>query len=230
MPDRIASSIIPNPDPSLITSEAIDRRVADAMAILGARLDAADKAVEVFHADLTRVPTQLDTAIKGLRELIEARIEAVERNVDRIEVRLLTNVNVVQEGLVELQKLTATTEQKFLGLDLRLEERVKERNNTTKEAFAAQKELQAFISAGFTKAIDAQQTLLSAQTNANNDKISDLKDRLTAMENRTAGISTANIENRSSNTDTSTRMVAIFAVVAVVVIGIAEIITRIAVH
>jgi archaellum component FlaC len=229
MIQRIHSNI-PNPDPSIITSEAIDRRVENATAVLNARIDGMATAVEVFQANLTRVPTELDRAIKGLRELLEARLASLELNVDRIEERSLGNVVVVQDALIELQKLASTTEERFLGLSLRFEERVDERDTAVKDAFAAQNELQTTIAAGFTKSIDALEALLSGQTNANNEKISDLKDRLTAIENRTAGMTTANTENRAVNTDNSARMMSILAIVIATAVGIGDIIVRLSGH
>jgi hypothetical protein len=67
-----------NPDPSVVTSEAIDRRVRNAAEVISARIDGMEKAVAVFQADLTRVPTQLDRAIKSLDDLQSARISRFE--------------------------------------------------------------------------------------------------------------------------------------------------------
>jgi hypothetical protein len=80
MNNRITSSPITttNPDPSVVTSEAIDRRVNNVAEVISARIDGMEKAVAVFQADLTRVPTQLDRAIKSLDELQTARISRFE--------------------------------------------------------------------------------------------------------------------------------------------------------
>lgn len=72
------ATIIPNPDPSIVTSEAIDRRVDNAERVISARIEGMEKAVGVFQSDLTRVPTQLDRAIGSLRDLIESRLLANE--------------------------------------------------------------------------------------------------------------------------------------------------------
>jgi hypothetical protein len=86
MTDRNASvphEVIPNPDPSSITSEAIDRRVTNAERVIGARIDGMEKAVGVFQGDLTRVPTQLDRAIDSLRSLLEARQEGASAVIEQ---------------------------------------------------------------------------------------------------------------------------------------------------
>ena len=78
MTDRTAGvphEVIPNPDPSVITSDAIDRRVSNSERVISARIDGMEKAVGVFQGDLTRVPTQLDRAIAGQRDLVEAQLE-----------------------------------------------------------------------------------------------------------------------------------------------------------
>jgi chromosome segregation ATPase len=67
--------VIPNPDPSIITSDAIDRRVLNSERVVTARIEGMEKAVNVFQADLTRVPTQLDRAIAGLGDLQTARLD-----------------------------------------------------------------------------------------------------------------------------------------------------------
>jgi hypothetical protein len=78
------NEVLPNPDPSLITTEAIDKAVESLEARFAARLDGMEKAVEVFHADLTRVPTLLDRSILGLRELLETRLECMEDDVKSV--------------------------------------------------------------------------------------------------------------------------------------------------
>lgn len=75
MTETNAKGVVPNPDPSLITAEAIDRRVENAEKVIGARIDGMEKAVNVFQADLTRVPTQLDRAVEGLHDILNARRE-----------------------------------------------------------------------------------------------------------------------------------------------------------
>jgi hypothetical protein len=74
--------VIPNPDPSVITSEAIDRRVNNMQAVLEARIEGMDRAIIVFQDNLTRVPTQLDRAVAGLRDLLEARLLSIEKTLD----------------------------------------------------------------------------------------------------------------------------------------------------
>ena len=126
---------------------------------------------------------------------------------------------------------------KFLGIadqfserDLRVEQRAGDTKLAVDAALNAAKETTNKIEAGFTKSIDAQQDVIEAITKSTDEKISDLKDRLTAIENRTAGINNANAENRQSNTDTSARTMAVVGLGVALVVGIGEIISRVAIH
>jgi hypothetical protein len=252
MVDRPAT-VIPNPDPSVITSEAIDRRTENLGAVINARIDGMEKAVNVFQADLTRVPTQLDRAIQGLRDLIEARLVGVSSDLESIHIQLGNRDHVVKtqvDGMYallseEIAKLAAVTTERFVGVaaqfserDTRTDQRAGDTKLAVDAAFAAAKEATSKIEAGFTKAIDGLQQLLNTTTAAINDKVTDLKDqsaanlsdlkeRVTAMENRTAGITTANQENRSVAQDGSARLLAIAAIVIAIVIGLGEIFVRV---
>jgi hypothetical protein len=193
MVDRPAS-IIPNPDPSIVTSEAMDRRVDTAIAVVIARMDGMQKAVDVFQSDLTRVPTQLDRAISGLRELMESKLEGSDKE---------------RQALMRLI---------FLKID-EVEARVKQHWAESKEAvdsaFIAAKETTNKIETSFTKTIDGQQQW-----------ISDLKERLTAVENRSAGVAAANADLQSRNQDSSTRIMSMIAIGVALGVGIVEILLR----
>jgi hypothetical protein len=84
-PSGIANPVVPNPDPSVITSQAIDRRVESTERAVNARMDGMQKAVDVFQNDLTRVPTQLDRAINGLRDLMEARLGSYAHDISGVK-------------------------------------------------------------------------------------------------------------------------------------------------
>ncbi len=226
-------SVIPNPDPSAITSEAIDRRVDNIRSIIDARINGMEKAVEVFQADLTRVPTQLDRAIMGLRDVIDARLVSMDAALVRDRMLLDQLYDSVKDLTVRVGQLAQVTDQRFAGIaeqfkerDTRTDQRAGDTKLAVDAAFAAAKEATSKIEMGFTKSIDSQQAVQTAQTKATEDKISDLKDRMTALENRTVGITTANAENRTINTDNSTRLFSIIAIIVAAVVGIGEVLTR----
>ena len=232
MVDRPAT-VIPNPDPSAITTEAIDRRVDNVMSIIAARLDGMDKAIIVFQDNLTRVPTELDRRVDSLKELIETRINAIENNANRIEDRSLGNVVIVQNALINLRELAATTEQKFKSIaeqfserDTRTEHDANSITVAMETAFAAAKENTSKIETSFTKNIDGQSELIKANIKSTDDKIADLKDRLTAIENRADGMTQASRESQSRSQDSAARLMGIIAIAVALAIGIVEVLIR----
>jgi hypothetical protein len=196
--------LIPNPDPSTITSGAIDRAVFNSETRITARIDGMEKAVEVFHADLTRVPTSVDKAILSLRELLETRLKCMESDVSAVHGNLETRGDDIKDQVQHLRELVFS---EFSGRDKtgdeifkRIETQFVERDKRTEQlalasstaiaaALQAQKEaagattdsILAVITkmdASFTKLFDQMANLLTAQQKNTDDKINDLKSRM----------------------------------------------------
>ncbi len=143
--------------------------------------NAIEKAIELAHQDLVRVPTQVDRAVGALRELMQEMI-------------------VRHHALVldELHQHVASTIEKFLAVaaqfterDTRTDQRAGDTKLAVDAAFAAAKEATAKIEAGFTKQIDAMVAMIDTKAQNAEDKISDIKDRLTAIESNQNGRQTA---------------------------------------
>ena len=73
------------PDPSVLTSEAIEQTrlrlrdyLAAQMEILATRLDGMDEATKVLHETVTRTPTDIDQAIRHLKELHAEKFDSVK--------------------------------------------------------------------------------------------------------------------------------------------------------
>ena len=238
----------PFPDPTDATTQQLFREISSLRdsviahsdsnrSVMEARIDGMSKAVEVFQADLTRVPTQLDRAVTGLRELIDSRIHNLDALMGRFDVEHQRLLAEIKDISINGHELAAVTAQRFTGVaeqfrerDTRTDQRAGDTKLAVDAAFAAAKEATAKIEAGFTKSIDALQELLKATAKSSDDKIDDLRGRLTGMEARAAGVVGANTENRIVNTDNSARMMAIFAVAVAFVVGVAEIIARVIAH
>jgi hypothetical protein len=198
--DSKIQEIIPNPDPSALTSTSIDRAVTNAFRITEAKLTAIDvridgmeKAVEVFQADLTRVPTQLDRAIDGLRDVIDAEMRG---------------------SIKEIEKLDAVTDQRFIAVgaqfterDTRTDQRACDTQKAVDAAFAAAKESIAEIKANFTKQIDGLITILDSKTGNLANSLADLKERVVSIESRTAGISIANLDQRAGRVESHNQQI-----------------------
>ena len=153
--DSVPNAVIPNPDPSLITAQAIDRAVDNSKAIVDTRIDGMEKAVAVFQADLTRVPTTLDRAVQSLRELIETRLDGMDRDmggihhtVDQRGADIREQIEHLKElAFGKIEELASVTKEKFEGVaaqfserDTRTDQRAGDTKLAVDAAFAAAKE------------------------------------------------------------------------------------------
>jgi hypothetical protein len=176
---------------------------------LGARLDAIDKrfesidkATDLAHADAVRVPTLIDRAIQGLKELHTAERATYIASVSgRIDV------------------LQAVSNQRYDDI-----------NKAVTSAFAAQNEMQTSIAAGFTKSIDAMKGQIDTKTDNLASGLYEAKERLTAIENRTAGMTSATTEHRVASNDISTRVFSILAIIVAASVGLSQVILRLSAH
>src|SRR5688572_17684373 len=68
-------------DPTLLTTQQLQREIATLKELMDARfetrLNAMDKAMNLFHDNITRVPTDTDKQISHLKELHERIFDAV---------------------------------------------------------------------------------------------------------------------------------------------------------
>jgi hypothetical protein len=198
---RRPQEILPNPDPSIITTQQIDRAVNNLEEKIGARLNGIDKATDSFHDDLVRVPTLLDRSILGLRELLETRLKCMESDVSGVHKDLAQRGNEIKDQITHLHdllvskinELASVTAERFIGVgsqfaerDTRTDQRAGDTKLAVDAAFAAAKEATGKIEAGFTKQIDSMSAMIDTKTKNADDKITDLKDRLTALESRGA--------------------------------------------
>jgi len=114
---RQPQQVLPNPDPSVITTAMIDRAVAGLEEKLNTRLVAIDKATETFHDDLTRVPTLLDRSIQGLRELIEQRLLGMDKDISQIHDSLNMRQASIKEQVTHLHDLLTSDIEKSSTLN-----------------------------------------------------------------------------------------------------------------
>ena len=129
----IRETINPAPVPSLITVDAIDRAVKNAIDVLNARMDAQEKAVVVFQDNLTRVPTTVDRAVLGLRELLEARLNGIDTVIAEIHNYLEKRTPEIEKQIVHLhdlmmsdiKKLESVSSERFARIDTQFIERDK---------------------------------------------------------------------------------------------------------
>lgn len=123
--------VVPNPDPSAVTIQHVDREIKNLSEQIDARLDGMEKAVQVFHDDLVRVPTQTDRAIAGLRELLETRMDGMDAVAQLLKERVEGKNGGLDDEIKHLRELMQSTideqssmaNQKFASIEARLIER-----------------------------------------------------------------------------------------------------------
>lgn len=155
-------------DPSALTTQALLREITSLEKLTAQRMDAIEKAVTVAHENLVRVPTEVDKAIGHLKEVMVVKFETTEERFSSIHTQ-------------------------FRERDVRVEQTAKDTKTAVDAALAAQeksagKQAESFglsigkSEAATTKQIDQLGVLIQQNTKATDDKITDLKDRITRIE------------------------------------------------
>jgi transcriptional regulator NrdR family protein len=223
----IPNAVIPNPDPSQVTSEAIDRAVSNLEKAMTFRIEALAKAQELFQTDLTRVPTSVDRAILGLRETLEARILATEKTADgtyqviaRRPAEIHAEIGQMHSLIMsEIAKLDAVSTERFARIDTQFIERDKRTDQLSladktavaaalqaaKEAVGAQNTSNSIAIAksesSTVESIRQLQALFTSAIAAVNEKINDLRSRIDRGDGNTTGSSDARTHYREERTD-----------------------------
>lgn len=179
-----------NPDPSELTVDLVNNSITAVKETINARLDAIDKATLVFSENLTRVPTAVDRAILQLRELLEARIHELE------SLRALDphQFAAIQETMAVLK---ATVNERFELNDGQIEKAFNAAKHAVAEQNSANAQAIAKSEINVAKSIDDLRTSLAILADNTekrieinrsgvNDKIDDIKARLTVMEGRSS--------------------------------------------
>lgn len=185
----------PIPDPTLLTSSLVDKakeemrreltasheglmaRIEGVLALLVARHDAADKAVVLLQTAQDRVPTHVSDQIQHLQNLMEQRFATIEERFRSIALQF-------QERDVRSEQSSTATK---IAIDAALQaqkEMVAAQNTNIAQALAR-------IEATGQKQTEQVVTLAQTSSQATNDKVDDLKERLSLIEGRTAGITAA---------------------------------------
>jgi hypothetical protein len=151
------SGSTPIPDPTALTTEALKREISALKELVETRLDAMDKAMELFSGNITRVPTDTDKQIGHLKELVFEKFASVETQFNERDVRS-----------------ERESKDNKVAVDAAL--------SAQKEAAGAQNQSNAVAigksESAFTKQIDQINTLITSSIKALDDKIDDLKERM----------------------------------------------------
>lgn len=160
------------------------REVLSLREVLEARLDAMDKAIVLLQTTQDRLPEAIRAAVHQLERLLEQRFVTADERF----------------GAIQLQ---------FRERDVRDERTAVSTQEAIKAALDAQREMWALqnasvaqgmtrIEAAGMKQNDTVVTLFQTSASAQSEKVDDLKQRLTLMEGRTAGITAATTTQRET--------------------------------
>ena len=168
----------PIPDPTLLTTQQVQREIASLKEIIFTRLDANDKAVQLLHEDVTRVPTDTDKQIAHLKELHQEKFESIVKQFSERDARM---------------DREAASNKTSLDAALQAAEKAVNKQNET-FALSINKSENAT-----NKSMEQMAALIHTSNNALESKISDLKDRVTIIEGKTSGQMQAQVTHQTSN-------------------------------
>jgi hypothetical protein len=176
--------LVPIPDPTLLTTELVDKAIDNLRKELQTRFDAMDTAADLLHEDYVRVPNQVDRAILNIRELMEGKINLISARVE--EAMNVSNEKFASIGTQFIERDTRT-EQTAAGVKIAVDAALQ----AAKEAVAEQNRSFALATGksetATMKQIDALGLAIQTANKGLDDKIADMKDRLTRIEGMDLG-------------------------------------------
>jgi hypothetical protein len=181
----------PIPDPTLLTSSLVEkarddirREIDFVRQILTQRLDKMDEAGTLLQEWRETLPRRLDEAMQCHKDVTVERFQRVEERFNvMLEKFAAMNISFRERDIRADQSSVSTK----VAIDAALQaqkEMVASQNTNIAQALAR-------IEATAQKQIEQLVTLLQTTTGGTNDKVDDLKQRLTLIEGRTAGITAA---------------------------------------
>jgi len=196
------SAVTPVPDPTVLTTAALSTAITALREVIETRLGAMDKAIELLQASHDRLPGRIDEKVERLREVHDEKFFGIlnqfrERDV-RVEQTARDTKVAVDAALQAAEKAVGKQNEAF-GLSIAKSE------------------------AATVKQIDQQGLLIQTATRSLDDKINDIKERLTRIEGKREGHEKT-IETRQT---ASSHWVAIVGLVIGSLIGVVGIVIAI---
>src|ERR1035437_2788492 len=170
--NHIPVMAVPVPDPTVLTTQQLLREIATAREVIETRLNGMDKAIELLQASSNRFPSFVEQAVGRLQELHEEKFRSIEVQFKERDTRT-----------------DQTSRDSKVAVDAALSAQVKsvDAQNISNSLAISKSE------AGFTKQIDQIGALIQATGQRTDDKIDEIKTRLSSNEVRTNAF-----ESRSS--------------------------------
>jgi hypothetical protein len=205
MPSARTEGIIPVPDPSRMTTEQLDSRLAGLKDTLVTRLDGMDKAIIVLTSTWEKMPAEIDSHIDQLRALILEKFATVQEQFGSIQTQF-------KERDIRVESSARDTK---VAVDAALQAAEKAVGKQT-EAFSLSIAKSETVT---SKQIDQQGQLISTMTSGLSGQIVDVKERLSRMESEAKGQADA-VNNRQASTSSSVGIIGLVIVGLIGVIGI----------
>jgi hypothetical protein len=195
-------------DPSALTTDQLRRelaslsdqlseRIAGVVNMVGARLDAIDKATALFEANLTRIPNSVDRAVDQLKELNAEKFASVRASIADLASLGIEKFDGIQKQFQERDtRVEQTARDTKVAVDAALQaaEKAVGKQNESFALSIAKSETAT------TKQIDQLSTIAAGNGAAIDGKIGDLKDRVSRIENQAIGWASAETKQSSETT------------------------------
>lgn len=206
--------VVPNPDPSVMTTAQLDRtivglteNIAARFDAISVRLDGMDRATAVLHDDMVRVPTILDREIRSAREILEGKIDGATN----VTNERFARVDVLfVEGDKRTQQLSTANALALAAALQAAKEAVAEQNRSNTTAIAKSE-------TAVSEQIKQMQVTFETGLRSTNEKIDDIKSRLDKGEGGHAGAFSTRTERRLDSGLVVAVFSALITVIAVVV-------------
>lgn len=168
LPSEQRPAMVPVPDPTVLTTDQLLREVKSLKEILETRLNGMDTAIELLQHTSDRFPTRIDEKIVALKEVHEEKFRSIATQFAERDTRT-----------------DQTSRDSKVAVDAALQaakEAVGEQNRSSALAIAKSE-------AATQKQIDQQSLLIQGTAKASDEKIDDIKERLTRIEGKGEGVS-----------------------------------------
>lgn len=178
---------LPIPDPTLLTTQQLHREIFSVREVIETRINSMDKAIELVKGIADRIPQLMEKAISQLQGLHEEKFSSIQTQFKERDTRS-----------------DQTSKDNKVAIDAALQaakEAVGEQNKSSQLAIAKSE-------AATTKQIDAIVILIANGQKALDDKIDDIKERLTTIEGNRAG-------QQEKKQDTTSNWVIVFGAIGV---------------
>jgi len=182
------ASNIPIPDPSILTTEALNAAIAGLREfvtdsqkalreIIETRLEGNDRAIRLLQDTADKLPHWVDEKITALREVHEQRFAAVQD----------TTAEKFASIQTQFAERDVRTEQAAGAVKIAVDAALQAQKEAASEQSKSNQAATTKSEAATTKLIDAQATLIANLQKAFDDKIADVKDRVNRIEGKGEG-------------------------------------------